>query len=415
MKKKRSFPKVTGAFFVFLLVVLSLSVVYSYQSYLLKNKTVAYLKTDAIRVTEYAAWGYNIEAFKKMYDKLIQESEKAPFLTYPFESAYLNKKHDNILILEQSGYATEVSKQKELVQSRLSYLRDRIKTNLILSQAKKQSYSDSFEVVAGTVFESNIDINGLNAALTTLEKADEAITKEVETVKKESLVNELRAYRASCQELLNFFTGKKNITNQDIADKCINEADKLMGPGYDKSGSDFLATLSRERVYAILQKATQAKRQLVQEEQFALATQQKEEERLSLVPPAPRQEGKLIVVNLSLQRIYAYENGISIFSAAVPITTGKQGFETVTGEFAIYLKEQQHKMVSPFPGIYYDDVVNYWMPFYLGYGLHDAPWRSIYGTQDYPVVGSHGCVNMPLNDTIVLYNWAEVGTRVIVI
>ena len=146
-----------------------------------------------------------------------------------------------------------------------------------------------------------------------------------------------------------------------------------------------------------------------------MAAKQKEVERLTLVPPAPRQEGKVIVVNLNLQRLYAYENGKSIFPSAVLITTGKRGFETVTGEFAVYLKEQQHKMVSPFPGIHYDDVVNYWMPFYLGYGLHDAPWRSIYGTQDYPDVGSHGCVNMPLKDTVVLYNWAEIGTKVIVL
>ena len=73
-----------------------------------------------------------------------------------------------------------------------------------------------------------------------------------------------------------------------------------------------------------------------------------------------------------------------------------------------------HQMQSPFPGIYYDDVVNYWMPFYLGYGLHDAPWRSVYGTQDYVGVGSHGCVNMPLYETSILYNWAEVGTKVVV-
>ena len=37
------------------------------------------------------------------------------------------------------------------------------------------------------------------------------------------------------------------------------------------------------------------------------------------------------------------ENGKSIFEVAVPITTGKYGFETVTGEFAIYLKKVQHQ------------------------------------------------------------------------
>ena len=49
-----------------------------------------------------------------------------------------------------------------------------------------------------------------------------------------------------------------------------------------------------------------------------------------------------------------------------------------------------------------------------GYAIHDAPWRSSYGpgTQAY---GSHGCVNVPMPTMTTLYNWAEVGTKVIVL
>jgi len=407
--------KLKRTLLVICLVFTSVAVLCLYQFYLLKQTSVVALKNDLKKISIYAQWGYDTHAFENMYRGLIKETVAISFLSFPFKTTYIQNKHDNILRLTQAGYATEVTKQKEIIQSRLTYLRDRVKNNSSLPENDKKGFFDACEVVAGNVFEINPDIYGLREALKTLEEQDAAITEKVERIRKESLMNELQGYKATCEELLTFFVEKGNVLNQKIAQECITAADTLMGPGYTENGADFIETLSRERVFSIAQKAIQAKQQLLQEEQYTLATKVKEEERLMIVPPAPRQEGKVIVVNLGLQRLFAYENGVSIFPTSVPITTGKQGFETVTGEFAIYLKEQQHQMESPFPGIFYNDVVNYWMPFYLGYGLHDAPWRSVYGTQDYTVVGSHGCVNMPLNATIVLYNWAEVGTRVIVL
>lgn len=388
---------------------------YFFQSYLLKKKVTSQFAADTHKVTIYSAWGFDTSVFEKLYKKLLIEANSTHFLLFPFNMKSLTHKHDTILLLTQSGYATEVTKQKTSIQNKLTYLRDRVKINTVISQSKKQQYFDSFEVVAGNVFEKNADLNDLKIAVESLQSQDVTITKEIESIRKESLLSELRSYRATCEELVLFFSERNNEKNSELAQNCISSANKLLQPEYTINGADFIESLSRERVFAAMQKATQAKQQLLQDEQYALAAKKKEEERLTVVPPAPRQEGKIVVVNLNLQRLYAYENGETLFPSAVPITTGKQGFETVTGEFAIYLKEQQHKMVSPFPGIYYDDVVNYWMPFYLGYGLHDAPWRSIYGTQDYGHVGSHGCVNIPFKETSILYNWAEIGTRVIVI
>jgi hypothetical protein len=402
-------------FFLFLLACLLISGVYIYQSHLLKQKVIRSLQADTVKITAYSHWGYNTRNFEKIYTDLLSESNSISFIIFPFRTEYIKNKHDNILRLTQAGYATEIAKQKGLIQLRLAYLRDRIKMNPSISLEKKQIFSDSLEVIAGGVFEKNSDLNAFGKAFQTLEEQDLKITKEIENTRKETLLSELRGYRNTCNELLTYFTGKNSTAGQVLAEECISEADKLMGPGYTESGADFIETLSRERVFTLLQKSLLSKQQIEQEEAFALAEKKREEERLTIVPSAPRQDGKVIVVNLALQRLYAYENGTTIFSTAVPITTGKYGFETVTGEFAIYLKELNHKMVSPFPGIYYDDVVNYWMPFYLGYGLHDAPWRSVYGTQDYPSVGSHGCINIPYKETSILYNWAEVGTKVIVL
>jgi lipoprotein-anchoring transpeptidase ErfK/SrfK len=48
-----------------------------------------------------------------------------------------------------------------------------------------------------------------------------------------------------------------------------------------------------------------------------------------------------------------------------------------------------------------------------GYAIHDAPWRSYYGPGT-EQAGSHGCVNVPMPTMETLFNWADLGTRVIV-
>jgi hypothetical protein len=400
---------------IVIFLILFVSLFYLYKTYSFKEKAVSTLKSDLSKLTTYTQWGYDVKTFKDMYLALIQEVKTTSYTLIPFKMNSFELKHDNILRLAQAGYATEVSRQKSEVQTRLSYLRDRVKNSDYIQQSRKSYYFDSFEVVAGNIFEKNSDLNDIRKFIAILQSKDTEITNEIQTIRKESVFNELQGYRLICVELLNYFIEKNSPINQDIAQKCINEADKLSEAGYIKNGVDFIETLSRERVFTASQKASQAKQQLILDEQYALLAKQREIERLTIVPPAPRQEGKIVVVNIGLQRLYAYENGATLFSTAVPITTGKQGFETVLGEFAIYLKEEHHQMQSPFPGIYYDDIVDYWMPFYLGYGLHDAPWRSVYGTQDYTWVGSHGCINIPLKEASILYNWAQIGTRVFVL
>ncbi len=132
------------------------------------------------------------------------------------------------------------------------------------------------------------------------------------------------------------------------------------------------------------------------------------------VPDAPLKEGKVIYISTTAQRLYAYEDGASIFSYAVPVTTGNSSHQTVRGEFAIYQKTTNFTMRSPFPDDPYTLFVKYWMPFYSGYGLHDAPWRGTFGGQEYTWNGSHGCVNMRESEVARLFDWAPIGTKVIV-
>jgi LysM repeat protein len=122
-------------------------------------------------------------------------------------------------------------------------------------------------------------------------------------------------------------------------------------------------------------------------------------------PPAPSPTittGKQIVVDLSDQRVYAYENGQLVRN--VLVSTGLWGTPTVTGDFQIYVKYDSQLMSGPG---YYLPGVPWVMYFYQGYSLHGTYWHSNWG---HPM--SHGCVNMPTPEALWLYNWAPIGTPV---
>jgi len=134
---------------------------------------------------------------------------------------------------------------------------------------------------------------------------------------------------------------------------------------------------------------------------------------------------KAIMVSLQEQALRAYEDGRMVLYTLV--TTGRAELPTVTGHYAIYEKVTPFQFISPWPQgskFYYPPTwIKYWMPFYSGYGLHDAWWRAHYGPGtniggDGPnssePVGTHGCVNIPFQNTVWLWNWAPVGTPVVV-
>jgi lipoprotein-anchoring transpeptidase ErfK/SrfK len=122
---------------------------------------------------------------------------------------------------------------------------------------------------------------------------------------------------------------------------------------------------------------------------------------------------KYIEVNLSKQYMWAYENGQVVHSS--PVTSGATGagLGTATGLFAIYSKRTGTYLNGRPYGYDYNVYVDYWMPFYKGYGLHDASWRNgRFGGQDYYYGGSHGCVNLPHGTAAFLYSWSDIGTPV---
>ena len=114
--------------------------------------------------------------------------------------------------------------------------------------------------------------------------------------------------------------------------------------------------------------------------------------------------GKRIVVDLSKQEAYAYEDGRLVFSGWV--STGKPGHRTPTGHFRVLEKDIDHvssKYPEPNGGAemhYMLRVTDYGVAMHLGY------------VPNYPA--SHGCIRMENGFAQKMYHWAEVGTPVFI-
>jgi lipoprotein-anchoring transpeptidase ErfK/SrfK len=115
-------------------------------------------------------------------------------------------------------------------------------------------------------------------------------------------------------------------------------------------------------------------------------------------------ENRWIEINLSTQRLIAWEGKTSVY--AVIISTGKKDTPTRPGVFKILRKVPLERM----RGADYDvPNVPHTMYYDGGYAIHGAYWHHRFGT---PV--SHGCVNVALDHAEWLYEWASVGTAVII-
>jgi lipoprotein-anchoring transpeptidase ErfK/SrfK len=169
------------------------------------------------------------------------------------------------------------------------------------------------------------------------------------------------------------------------------------------------------------------------------------------IPAAPEATGKVILVSLSRQQLYAYEDGALAFTFTVE--TGRPELPTPTGVFHVFKKDCSDKrwvsntaptashnaqcvehqgdgypevFNSPWPQgspyWYAPTHINYAMKFREdGYYLHDAWWHSWFGPGSNTPhklpngsweTGSHGCVGMTIANAERLYAWVPIGTAV---
>ncbi len=122
----------------------------------------------------------------------------------------------------------------------------------------------------------------------------------------------------------------------------------------------------------------------------------------------PTNGRKWIEVNISDQTLTAWQGSTPFLQTTV--STGKPGWLTLPGSFKIYLKYEVAHMVGDVVGDEYDTPDVPWTMYYSGdFALHGAYWHNDFGT---PV--SHGCVNMRVDEAKALFEWAPIGTEVVV-
>jgi len=120
---------------------------------------------------------------------------------------------------------------------------------------------------------------------------------------------------------------------------------------------------------------------------------------------------KKIEIDLSEQRMRLYENEQMIKESLV--STGKPGMETPVGKFQIYNK---------FPRAW-SRTASLWMPYWMAFlpsgfmGIHELPeWPNGHkeGETSLGHPASHGCIRLGVGDAKFVYDWAEIGTPVII-
>jgi len=115
-----------------------------------------------------------------------------------------------------------------------------------------------------------------------------------------------------------------------------------------------------------------------------------------------------IDVDLSAQQLTAYEGNTPVYHA--PVATGKDGFNTPAGTFAIYSKYPMETMTGSGGGETWYVPSIPWVQYVVGgVALHGTYWHDQWGTG---FRLSHGCINLNIDDAQWLYEWADIGTQV---
>lgn len=126
----------------------------------------------------------------------------------------------------------------------------------------------------------------------------------------------------------------------------------------------------------------------------------------------PRERlGKYIDVNIAAQVMTLFEDGRVV--DAYMISSGKRGMDTPKGSFAI-----QNKAVRPWSKAY-----SLYMPYWQAitpdgkYGIHELPeWPGGYkeGANHLGTPVSHGCMRLGVGPAKRVYEWAPIGTPVVI-
>jgi lipoprotein-anchoring transpeptidase ErfK/SrfK len=120
---------------------------------------------------------------------------------------------------------------------------------------------------------------------------------------------------------------------------------------------------------------------------------------------------KAILVNVNEQVLYAVDDYKIAYE--FDVVTGRPGKETTAGKFTVFKKiedytSKKYKVEMPYTMFFSKD----------GKAVHGTKWATlrsylhVYITES---VGSMGCVGLTEDDARTLFEWAPVGTSVVII
>jgi len=147
---------------------------------------------------------------------------------------------------------------------------------------------------------------------------------------------------------------------------------------------------------------------LKKEEQIIQVAQapekQKQEEPLIIEPP-------VIDIDLSDQRLHLFENSKIVKTFIISSGTAKT--PTPKGEFKIYEKKKLHWTGTE----KYQQYLPYSLRFYGAYLIHEVPYNKAGVRDGLDKLGqpaSHGCIRLNIGDAEQVFNWAKIGTKVVI-
>jgi lipoprotein-anchoring transpeptidase ErfK/SrfK len=121
---------------------------------------------------------------------------------------------------------------------------------------------------------------------------------------------------------------------------------------------------------------------------------------------------KLLVASVTAKKMWAFQNGQQVNSWLV--SAGKPSTPTPLGEFHIYAKYtvQDMRGTNPDGTPYFQPAVPWVNYFYSGSAVHGVYWHPLswFGA----INSSHGCIGLPVDEAQWVFNWAPIGTTVIV-
>lgn len=115
-----------------------------------------------------------------------------------------------------------------------------------------------------------------------------------------------------------------------------------------------------------------------------------------------------VEISIGEQWLSAYEGDLLVFRA--PVATGRDGFNTPVGDYAVYYKTPMQTMSGCMAGECWNVPHVPWAQYIVGgVALHGTYWHNNHGTGIRP---SHGCINLRIEDAQWLYEWTSLGTPV---